>query len=81
MEHETNAADRFAELPQKTREFLSKLDEEGIDTLDQGIRLVRATMTVGRFARWMIVGVLGLFVGASMFLDSLQKIVAWLNKP
>nr|WP_246592149.1 hypothetical protein [Aminobacter anthyllidis] len=60
---------------------MSKLDEEGIETLDQGIRLVRATMTVGRFARLMIVGILGPFVGASMFLDSLRKIIAWLNKP
>lgn len=81
MNHHADPADRFAELPAETRKFLSKLDEEEIATLDQGLRLVRAMMTVGRFARWMIVGVLGLFVGASMFLDSLQKVIAWLNKP
>lgn len=81
MNNEARPADRLAELPEETRQFLSKLDEEDIETLDQGLRLVRATMTVGRFAKWLIVGILGLFVGMVMFVETVQRVMAWFKPP
>ncbi|MEZ5803843.1 MAG: hypothetical protein R3E51_10425 [Rhizobiaceae bacterium] len=79
MQHDADMARRFDDLPDKTKEFFSKLDEEDVETLDKGLKLVRAVLTVGTFMKWLIVGVLGLFVGFVMFLESFQKIVAWLR--
>lgn len=79
MQEDANVARRFDDLPDKTKEFFSKLDEEDVETLDKGLKLVRAVLTVGTFMKWLIVGVLGLFVGFVMFLESFQKIVAWLR--
>lgn len=79
MQHDADVVRRFDDLPDKTKEFFSKLDEEDVETLDKGLKLVRAILTVGTFMKWLIVGVLGLFVGFVMFLESFQKIVAWLR--
>lgn len=79
MQHDADMARRFDDIPDKTKEFFFKLDEEDVETLDKGLKLVRAVLTVGTFMKWLIVGVLGLFVGFVMFLESFQKIVAWLR--
>ncbi|MDH4984432.1 hypothetical protein QEZ47_02415 [Aminobacter anthyllidis] len=46
MDLNAKPADRMAELPVKTREFLAQLREEDIDMLNAGLKLVVATMTV-----------------------------------
>lgn len=79
MQHDADMARRFDDLPDKTKAFFSKLDEEDVETLDKGLKLVRAVLTVGTFMKWLIVGVLGLFVGMVMFLESIQKIAAWIR--
>jgi len=81
MDLNAKPADRMAELPVKTREFLAQLREEDIDTLNAGLRLVVATMTVGRAVKWAIVGILGLFAGVVMFGESVLKILTWFKPP
>lgn len=68
---------RFDDLPPKTKEFLSNLRDDEIDTLNDGIRLVSAIRTAGTFARWVIVGILGIFAGVVMFGEAVGKIVGW----
>ncbi len=70
-------AKRFDDLPEKTKEFLSGLRPDEVDTLNDGIRLVRSIATVGNFMKWCIVGILGIAVGIVMFGESVAKIVAW----
>ena len=70
-------AKRFDDLPEKTKEFLSNLRDDEVDTLADGIRLVSAMRTVGAFVKWLIVGILGLFLGVVMFAESVAKILAW----
>ncbi|WP_395449973.1 hypothetical protein ACHMW7_09250 [Aminobacter sp. UC22_36] len=81
MDLNAKPADRLAELPVKTREFLAQLREEDIDTLNAGLKLVVATMTVGRAVKWLIVGILGLFAGVVLFGESVLKMLAWFRPP
>ena len=48
--------------------------------LENGLRLVRSVQTVGHFVKWLLVGMLGIAVGAAMLVDSLQKVWMWLSK-
>lgn len=73
----SEAAHRFDDLPDETKEFLTNLRPDEVGTLKDGIKLVTAIRTVGIFAKWLIVGILGLFVGMMMFLESAQKLLAW----
>lgn len=79
MEAMSDTAKRFDDLSPKTKEFLSELRDEEVETLKDGMRLVTATMIVGKFVKWCIVGVLGIAVGIVMFGESVAKIAAWLR--
>lgn len=70
-------AKRFDDLPPKTKQFLSNLRPEEVDTLNDGIRLVEAIKTVGVFMKWVIIGALGVLAGVVMFGESVMKIAAW----
>lgn len=73
------SAQRFDDLPPKTKDFLTNLRADEVDTLNDGIRLVGAVRTVGTFVKWVIVGILGLFVGIVMLGESVAKIIRWLG--
>jgi len=70
-------AERFNELPSKTKQFLSNLRPDEVDTLNDGIRLVGAIKTVGVFVKWVIIGALGILAGIVMFGESIVKIASW----
>jgi hypothetical protein len=70
-------AKRFDDLPERTKEFLTNLRDEEIDTLTDGIRLVNAVRTVGTFIKWVIIGLLGILSGIVMFGETLMKIAVW----
>jgi hypothetical protein len=74
---EMSEANRFDDLPPKTKEFLMGLRPEEVETLGDGIRLVNSIRTVGNFVKWLIVGILGLALGTVMFGESVAKILAW----
>ena len=67
-------AKRFDDLPDKTKDFLASLRPDEVDTLNDGIRLVRSIATVGAFMKWEIVGSLGL-AGLQMSGGSLEIMV------
>lgn len=72
-------AKRFDDLPPRTKDFLSNLRDEEIDTLNDGIRLVSAIRTVGTFMKWVIVGLIGILAGFVMIGESVSKIAAWMK--
>lgn len=72
---------QFDDLPEKTKQFLAGLRPDEVDTLNDGIRLVRAIATVGAFMKWVIVGILGFAVGIVMLGESIGKVLAWLKSP
>lgn len=71
------AIERFNELPEKTKQFLSDLRDDDIDTLADGIKYMAAAKTIGTFVKWLIVGVLGVVTGVIMFAESIWKIISW----
>lgn len=72
-------AKRFEDLPDRTKEFLSNLRDDEIDTMNDGIRLVSAMRTVAVFFKWLLVGVGGMILGTVMLGESIVKIAAWLR--
>ncbi|MDM8346671.1 hypothetical protein P8H26_14860 [Pseudochrobactrum sp. sp1633] len=74
-------AHRFNELPPETQEFLSQLEKEDIKTLKDGLRLVMAMQTVGTFMKWLIVCVVGMFIGAVMLYENAMKVYLWFGGP
>lgn len=74
-----NPAHRFNELPDETQEFLSQLREDDIETLKDGLRLVIAMRTVGRLMKWMIVAVVGTFIGTVMLYENILKVLNWIS--
>lgn len=59
-------AHKFDDLPTRTKDFLTNLRDDEIDTLNDGIRLVGAIRTVGTFMKWLIVGLIGILAGFVM---------------
>lgn len=47
MDNEAVTAHRMVELPERTKEFLSKLDEDDIDNLEDAIKLYATVKTLG----------------------------------
>ena len=81
MDEQAQAANRLAELPEDTRKFLAELREEDIETLKDGLELVRASRTVGRFVKWLILGILGTVVGTVMLYENVVKVIGWFSPP
>lgn len=73
----TEAAHRFDDLSPKTKEFLSSLRDDEVDTLNNGIRLINSALTIGKFMKWVIISLLGILAGIIMFGESVSKIAAW----
>lgn len=71
---------KFDDLPERTKDFLSKLRDDEIDTLNDGIRLVGAIRTVGIFVKWVIVCLLGILAGFVMVGESISKIAMWFHR-
>lgn len=71
------SANRFNELPEQTQKFLSRLDEEDIQLLEEGLVMVRSTLTIGRFMKWVVLCVLAIVVGMVSLYDNVVKIAGW----
>jgi len=79
MVEPSHAPDHLADLPEETRKFLSQLREEDLDTLKEGLRLVIAVRTVGKFSKWLIVTVVGAFIGLVMVWESILKFLKFVG--
>lgn len=86
MQEPDRAPDRMAELPPEVRKFLASLRDEELktfreivklpaDDIKEGFRFVRELKTVGRFTRWLILTIVGVFIGTMVFIDYILK--AW----
>ena len=80
MDQNANPSHRFNELPEETQEFLSQLRGDDIETLKDGLRLVIAMRTVGRLMKWMIVAIVGTFIGTVLLYENILKVLNWVNQ-
>lgn len=81
MKEVARPVNAMTELPPKTREFLARLSEEDLDTLEDGVKLVNAIRRVGRVMRWVIVGIAGIFLGAVLFWEAVLKVIGYVRTP
>ncbi|RWN33416.1 hypothetical protein [Mesorhizobium sp.] len=73
-------AERLAELPRETREFLSDLTREDIATISDGLPIIRMIIGFGKVAKWLAITSLGLMVGVVMLWESVAKILSWFKQ-
>ena len=56
---------------------IAKLGPDGSKQLVQAIRLSQSVMTVGKFARWAIITLIGIFVGAMLLAEKIMQFLSW----
>lgn len=86
-------SEKYADLPKETRDFLDELRPDEVETIRKiarlgkdgtaqlldAIKLAQSVMTVGRFARWAIIAVLGVFFGAVLLAEKVMQVIAWFS--
>jgi len=78
---EHSPPEHLADLSDETREFLSTLSKEDIDTLKKGLPTLRAILGFSIVVRWIAITAAGLLVGTVMMGDAIAKIFTWLRTP
>jgi len=73
-------AERLAELPEETREFLSSLSKEDIETFRMGLPVFRKLMGTGQVLKWLGFFVISLLAGIVLLGESISKILSWFSK-
>lgn len=80
MDTEAPVADRMIELPEETREFLSQLGKDDIILMKDGLDIIRSLRTIGRFMRWVILGILAIMLGVVAIYENTVKLVSYLQR-
>lgn len=74
-------AKRFDDLPPDTKDFLSGLSKEDVNTIKSGLPIIRAIIGFGKVTKWLAIAALGVLGGIVMLGESIVKILAWLKPP
>ncbi|MFC7067563.1 hypothetical protein [Brucella rhizosphaerae] len=80
MDTEAPVADRMIELPEETREFLSQLGKDDIVLMKDGLDIIRSLRTIGRFMRWVILGILAVMLGVVAIYENALKLISYFQK-
>lgn len=73
---EAVAIDRYIELPVHTRAFLSRMERDDAKALADVINSYRRASTVGWFVKWVITAMVGTFMAAVTFGESVKKLIS-----
>lgn len=73
--------ERMSQLPEDTKVFLSELSREDIETIKNGLPLIRMVMGFGRVTRWLAITCLGILAGVVLLWESVLKIAGWFKVP
>lgn len=71
---------KFDDLPEPTKHFLTGLSREDIATLESGLPIIRAIMGFGKVTKWLAITAIGVIGGIVMLGDSIGKILGWFNR-
>lgn len=74
-------AKRFDDLPPDTKDFLSGLSKEDVNTIKSGLPIIRAIIGFGKVTKWLAIAALGVLGGIVMLGESIMKILGWLKPP
>lgn len=81
MKDEAQSADKLADLRPETREFLAKLEPSDLRALQGAIPLLKRLLAFGVVAKWLILTVIAIAIGASTLWDSISNILKHLRTP
>jgi hypothetical protein len=73
-------ANRLAELPDETREFLSNLSTDDIAALKTGLPIWKRIMGFGQVAKYLAIAALSILAGIVLLGESVVKILSWFSK-
>lgn len=71
---------RFDELPPETKSLLANLSRDDVETIKNGLPIIRAIIGFGKVTKWLAIFAIGVVGGVVMLGESITKIVAWFNK-
>lgn len=74
-EEQVDIASKFAQLSPEAKAFLSRMDNEDVELMKDGLNLIKSLKTVSRFMKWLILAVLSIFFGTIMLWESILKFV------
>jgi hypothetical protein len=80
MDEQQPTANRLAELPDETREFLSNLSKDDIEALRTGLPIFKRVIGFGQVAKWLAIAALSLLAGIVLLGESIVKILSWFSK-
>ena len=81
MKDDAQPANVLAELRPETREFLAKLEPSDLRALQGAIPLLKRLLAFGVVAKWLILTVIAIAIGASTLWDSISNILKHLRAP
>lgn len=73
-------AERFAELPEETQEFLASLSKDDIDALKTGLPIFKRVMGTGQVLKWLAFVLVSILAGIVLLGESIAKILSWFSK-
>jgi len=80
MDNEVPTAHKMVELPERTKSFLSKLDDDDIDNLEDAINFYATVRTMGHVMKWLAITILAVIVGIASLYENSLKIWGWFHK-
>jgi hypothetical protein len=80
MDEQQPTANRLAELPDETREFLSNLSTDDIAALKTGLPIWKRIMGFGQVAKYLAIAALSLLAGIVLLGESVFKIIGWFRQ-
>lgn len=69
--------ERFTELPERTRAFLSRLDDDEVSVLESFVSTLAALNRVGRLGKWLLLSaVTGIILAVALW-EAIDKARLW----
>lgn len=79
MKEQARPVNAMNELPHNTREFLARLTAEDVATLEDGVKLVTALRRVGKVTKWLVLTIVGIFLGFVLIWEGVLKVLGWVK--
>lgn len=80
MDSEAPTANRMGELPEKTKQFLSKMDDDDVEVLEDLIKIYSLARSMGHLVKWLCVTILAIVLGFASLYENGLKLWSWFHK-
>lgn len=81
MNDSSRPAAKLADLDPETRMFLSRLSRDDLEALERAIPLMKRLFSFGIVAKWIILTLIAVIIGASTLWDGIANILKHLRAP